>query len=100
MYDVIKGAFPADEDFVSIELIRACAAVKGSKWEEVGVYLLSVDDLDEICKSYGGNNVRMVRVLESWNTAKSPTVGQLLKWFEQVGVNRSYIERKYDELLS
>ena len=95
-----SGAFPADEDLVSIELIRACAALKGSKWEEVGVFLISMDHLDEIRKLYGGNTVRMVSVLESWSTAKSPTVGQLLKWFEQVGVNRSHIERKYDELLA
>ena len=78
--------------------MRACAAVKGSKWEEIGVLLIGSEDLDDIRKAYGGNLVRMFQVLESWNTAKSPTVGQLLMWFEEVGVNRCHIKRKYDEL--
>ena len=93
-----SGAFPADDELVSLDLLRACAAVKGSKWEDIGVFLIGSDDLDDIRRAYGGNVVRMFKVLESWNMAKSPSVGQLLAWFEEVGVNRSHIERKYNEL--
>ena len=78
--------------------MRTCAAFKGSKWEDIGIYLISLEDLDDIRKSYGGNGVHMFKVLESWNTAESPNVGELLKWFEEVGVNRNHIKRKYEEL--
>ena len=80
--------------------MRACAALKGSKWEEIGGFLITLDNLDEIRRSYAhsGNVVRMLKVLDLWNTAKSPTVGQLLMLFEEVGVNRCHIRRKYEEL--
>ena len=78
--------------------MRACAKVRGSKWEEIGVFLISSEDLDEIRKSYGGNSVRMFKVLETWKLVKSPRVGQLLKWFKEVGVDRSNIKEKYLEL--
>ena len=77
--------------------MKACAAVKGSTWEDLGC-LFSVEEVEDICKSYGGNFVRMVKVLEAWKRAKSPTVGQLLAAFEAVGVNACQIRKKYGEL--
>ncbi|XP_065830441.1 death-associated protein kinase dapk-1-like isoform X2 [Oscarella lobularis] len=95
-----KSTFPADEESITVNLMRACAALKGSKWEEIGGFLITLDNLDEIRRSYAhsGNVVRMLKVLDLWNTAKSPTVGQLLMLFEEVGVNRCHIRRKYEEL--
>ncbi|XP_065839231.1 death-associated protein kinase 1-like isoform X3 [Oscarella lobularis] len=90
--------FPADDDLLSEDLIKACAAVKGSKWEEIGCLLLSFEKVEDIRKPYGGNFVHMIKVLEAWNTAKSPTVGQLLAAFEAVGVNGCHIKKKYEEL--
>ena len=80
--------------------MRACAAVKGSKWEEIGVYLITSEDLENIRlnSDAGGNFVRMFKVLDSWNVAKSPKVGELLHWFHQVSVGRTAIKMKYEEL--
>ena len=80
--------------------MRACAAVKGSRWEDVGVLLgISLDDLQEIGDSTRGFVSRMFKVLKSWSEkADSPTVGKLLKWFEEVGVNRRHIKMKFKEL--
>ena len=80
-----------------MKLIQACAAVQGSKWEAISIYICP-NALDDIRKSYGGNEVLMFKVLEAWKLEKSPTVGELLKWFKQVGVNRRTIEDKYEEL--
>ena len=80
-----------------MKLMQACAVLKGSKWEEIAVYLCP-DALDDIRKSHGGNVVFMFKVLETWKLAKSRTVGELMKWFKQVGVDRSNIEEKYVEL--
>ena len=60
--------------------------------------LISLEDLEDIRKSYGGNSVRMLKVLDTWKLAKSRTVGQLLNWFKKVGVDRTNIEEKYEEL--
>ena len=45
--------------------MQACAVLKGSKWEEIAVYLCP-DALDDIRKSHGGNVVFMFKVLETW----------------------------------
>ena len=71
--------------------------MRGSKWEDIGIFLISPEVLEEIRKSYGGNGVRMFKILEAWNMAESPTVGQLLGNFEEVGVNRCHIIKKYEE---
>ena len=44
------------------------------------------------------NHARMIEVLKSWNNAKLPTVGQILKWFELFEVNRKAIKLKYESL--
>ena len=93
-----SGTFPADEEPVSVNLMRACAAVRGSKWEDIGIFLIDLGDLEEIRKSYGGDGVRMIKVLEAWKLEKYPTVGQLLACFEEVGVDRHTIQTKYEEL--
>ena len=95
-----SGTFPADGEPISVNLMRACAAVRGSKWEDIGIFLISSSALEEIRKSYGGDSVRMFKVLEVWNLAKSPTVSQLLACFEEehIGVNRRHIKTKYEEL--
>ena len=71
--------------------------MRGSKWKDIGIFLISLEALEEIGKSYGGDGVRMLKVLESWSIAESPTVGQLLGHFEEVGVNRCHIKAKYEE---
>ena len=71
--------------------------MRGSKWEEIGIFLISSEALEQIRKSYGGDSVRMFKILEAWNMAESPTVGQLLGHFEEVGVNRCHIIKKYEE---
>ena len=80
--------------------MRTCAVLKGSKWEEIGVVLgIDLEDLEEIGNSTRSNVTRMFKVLKSWSErAKSPTVGKLLKWFEEVGVNRTLIKTKFNEL--
>ena len=82
------------------DVMRACAAVKGSKWEDIGVFLgINSDDLEEIRDSTRSVVSRMFKVLKSWSEqAKSPTVGKLLRWFEEVGVNRRLIKTKFNEL--
>ena len=79
--------------------MRACAAVKGSKWEDISVFLgISLDTLQEIRDSTPSVVLRMFKVLKSWSEkANSPTVGKLLKWFEEVGVNRRLIKMKFEE---
>ena len=80
--------------------MRACAAVKASKWEDIGVLLgISSDDLDEIRDSTPSKVSRMFKVLESWKKQDpSPTVGKLLARSKQVGVSRRAIVAKYEEL--
>ena len=79
--------------------MRTCAAVKGSKWEDIGVFLIDSDDLEVIHDSTRSVVSRMMKVLKSWREwKKSPTVGKLLKWFEEVGVNRELIKTKFGEL--
>ena len=91
-------AFSSEHHLVPDDLLRACAAVKASKWEEITVFL-GIDDLDEIREFSSSNVTRMFKVLKSWSErAKSPTVGKLLKWFEEVGVNRRLIIMKFEEL--
>ena len=92
--------FPSDHEVVPDDVMRSCAAVKGSKWEEIGVLLgISLDNLKEIGDSTSSVVIRMFKVLKSWTErAKSPTVGKLLKLFEEVGVNRRLIKMKFDEL--
>ncbi|XP_065841535.1 putative mitogen-activated protein kinase kinase kinase 7-like isoform X2 [Oscarella lobularis] len=95
-----RGAFPANEDIVSENLMRACATRAASKWEEMGI-LLDVQDLDEIRERYRGIMPRMFKVLELWKMREqSPTVGKLLRWFQEVGVSRYAIKSKYEELFS
>ncbi|XP_065838506.1 death-associated protein kinase 1-like [Oscarella lobularis] len=94
----VTNTFPADEEFVSEDLMKTCAAFKGSKWEDLGCLLVGLEKIKDIRKPYGGNLVHMLEVLEAWNTEKPRTVGQLLTAFEAVGVNRSLIKKKYEEL--
>ena len=78
--------------------MKTCAAFKGSKWEDLGCLLVGLEKIKDIRKPYGGNFVHMLEVLEAWNAEKLRTVGQLLAAFEAVGVNRSLIKKKYEEL--
>ncbi|XP_065845194.1 putative ankyrin repeat protein RF_0381 isoform X2 [Oscarella lobularis] len=91
-------SFPADDELVPDELVKACAIVTGSKWEDIGMLLgISDSDLDDVRGST--TLARMIKVLDLWRKREeSPTVGKLLRWFEQVDVNRRAIERKFDEL--
>ena len=90
--------FPTDEAQVSDDLIKACALVKGSLWENLGVSSIDKNDLQYIREHIRHDYARMVEVLKLWNDAESLTVGQLLGWFEEFGVNRSVIKSKYESL--
>ncbi|XP_065838981.1 death-associated protein kinase 1-like isoform X2 [Oscarella lobularis] len=94
-----SDSFPSDDELVPDDVMRACAAVKGSKWEDISVFLgISLDTLQEIRDSTPSVVLRMFKVLKSWSEkANSPTVGKLLKWFEEVGVNRRLIKMKFEE---
>ncbi|XP_065830506.1 death-associated protein kinase 1-like isoform X2 [Oscarella lobularis] len=91
-----SGIFPADEDLASAEFLTACAAVDGSKWEAVSIFLgTSLNDRHDIGEFTRDNFVRMFKVLELWTKqSASPTVGGLLRWFQQVGIARSAIKSK------
>ena len=87
---------------VPYALIKACADVNPSKWEDLGIFLdIPLTNLDEFRESTGSNFARMFRVLESWKKAsKSPTVGQLLSKLELIRVNREAIREKFKKYLS
>ena len=91
-----SGAFPADEKLVSIDLIRTCAVVASSKWEAVGYLLIYSNTVEQIRERTHDNIPRMMKVLESWKLRTTkPTVRDLLKCFERVGINRREIETQY-----
>ena len=83
---------------VSDDLLKACAASAGSKWESIGNFL--IDDVDEIRESTRDNKARLLKVLKAWKNASTslPTVGKLLKWFHEVGIAERVIKEKYIEL--
>ena len=73
--------------------------MRSCQWEDIGVFLIDSDDLEVIHDSTRSVVSRMMKVLKSWREReKSPTVGKLLKWFEEVGVNRELIKTKFGEL--
>ena len=80
--------------------MKACAAVAGSKWEDVGIYLdVGSASCAEIRGSTSSYFTRTFKVLEFWKkAAKSPTVRQLLSTFRLVGVSRKAIERKFEKI--
>ena len=66
---------------------------------DIGTFLISPDEIEYIRDFAPTNSARMFKVLESWSKgAKSPTVGRLLRWFEQVDVSQRAIKIKYEEL--
>ena len=92
-------SFPFEQDLVPDDLLRACAAVKASNHMGRDQRFPGIDNLDEIRDYSRSNAARMFKVLKSWSKrAKSPTVGKLLKWFEEVGINRRLIIMKFEEL--
>ncbi|XP_065839084.1 death-associated protein kinase 1-like [Oscarella lobularis] len=94
-----EGLFPTDNDSVSADLVKTCAVVAPTKWEEIGYLLTDLNTVEEIRERTNGNVPRMIKVLETWKLrAKTPTVRKLLKWFEEVGVAREAIKKKYLEL--
>ncbi|XP_065839117.1 death-associated protein kinase 1-like isoform X3 [Oscarella lobularis] len=93
-----SDSFPTDDAPLSDDLITACALVKGSLWQNLGVSLIKEDDLLYIREKFDHNYARMVEVLKLWNKAESPKVGRLLAWFKKFGVSRSSIESQYEDL--
>ncbi|XP_065838510.1 death-associated protein kinase 1-like isoform X2 [Oscarella lobularis] len=94
-----SGTFPPDDALVSDDLITACAHVKGSLWEDLGSSLhIDENDLQYVREQICHDFARMVKVLKLWNTAKSPTVGQLLGLFDLFEVNRRAIMSKFELL--
>ena len=65
----------------SDDLLRACAASAGSKWESIGGLLIDPDVLEEIRESTRDMKTRLLKVLKAWKNASRspPTVGRLLK---------------------
>ena len=79
--------------------MTACSRVKGSLWEDIGACIgIDLNAIDEIRDITRSNTLRMKKVLDLWNAAESPTVGELLRWFKEVGVNRTVIKTKYEDL--
>ena len=89
--------FPANEALVSSDLIRACALVKASLWENLGASLINEDDLQFIREHIRHDYARMVKVLTTWKKTNSPKVAELLGWFKQFDVSRRAIKEKYEE---
>ena len=100
MYAVVSsGSFPADDDVASVDLVKTCAVVAPTKWEEIGYLLTDPNTVEEIRERTNGNVSRMIKVLETWKLrAETPTVRELLKWFKEVGVTHGAIKKKYLEL--
>ena len=94
-----SGSFPADDDLVSIDLIKTCSLVAPSKWEEIGHFMIDSNTVEEISDRTKRNAPRMIKVLETWKLrAETPTVRKLLQWLKEVGVTREAIKKKYLEL--
>ena len=95
----IPGGFPSNDELISDDLMKTCACVQGSKWEAIGSLLIDLDALEEIREITRDNTLRMMKVLKGWQLkTERATVGRLLKWFEQVGINERAIKMKYSEL--
>ncbi|XP_065845813.1 uncharacterized protein [Oscarella lobularis] len=93
-----KDSFPGDDELLTDQVITACSRVRGSLWEEIGACVIDLDAIKQIRDDTRSHPLRMKMVFDSWKTAKSPTVGELLHWFEEVGVNRTVIKTKYKDL--
>ena len=91
--------FPADEESVKDELMKACAAVDGSKWERVAIDLgISSNKQNDIKEFIHDHFLRMYKVLELWkNQSESPTVGKLLQCFDRCDIGRRAIKEKFEE---
>ena len=93
-------SFPTDDESVSHELMRACAAVDGSKWEAIAINLgIELNDRKNIdAFTRPDYFCRMFKVLELWKKkAISPTVGQLLHQFNEIGISRKAIKDKFEQ---
>ena len=96
---VSSGLFPTDNDSVSADLVKTCAVVAPTKWEEIGCLLTDTNTVEEIRERTNGNVSRMIKVLETWKLrTEAPTVRKLLQWFKEVGVTHGAIKKKYLEL--
>ena len=93
-----SNQFPDDDELLSDKVITACSRVRGSLWEEIGACITDLNAIKQIREDTRSNTLRMKMVLDSWKTATQPTVGELLRWFEEVGVNRRVIKMKYEDL--
>ncbi|XP_065839335.1 death-associated protein kinase 1-like [Oscarella lobularis] len=94
-----EGLFPTDNDSVSADLVKTCAVVAPTKWEEIGCLLTDTNTVEEIRERTNGNVSRMIKVLETWKLrTETPTVRKLLQWFKEVGVTHGAIKKKYLEL--
>ena len=90
----LLGCFPSDDEPVSDALMKACAAVDGSKWEALAIALdISLNDRTNIGEFTRDNFSRMFKVLELWKKqSRSSTAGQLLRSFREFcGISRRAI---------
>ncbi|XP_065842926.1 death-associated protein kinase 1-like isoform X2 [Oscarella lobularis] len=97
-----SGSFPADDDPVSDSLLKACAAVDGTDLDDMCMFFdIGDDDLHDICEKTKGIVARRFKALKLWKKReKAPKVSLLLGLFDQVGVGRHVIQKKYEQLCS
>ena len=74
------------------DLMRACAAVDGKI-----LLLHALGISNDVRNLTRGSFSRMLKVLEVWRKQAVSTVGQLLRWFNEFGINRRSIEEKFQQ---
>ena len=94
--------FPCEDDSVPHELVVACSLVAPEKWESIALWLgLSDSERIEIESSSRVLKVRMQTAIEKGMQKRTePTVKWLLRVFDQEGVARRVIEKRYLEYVA
>ncbi|XP_065839693.1 death-associated protein kinase 1-like isoform X2 [Oscarella lobularis] len=91
-------AFPSDGCEVTDGVIRAAAAAGSSRWEDIAIELVDVEDFSQL---QGSNKVKLIRAISIWKLKleKVPQVRHLLSIFKCGGVSRRAIVSNFQERL-
>ena len=92
------AAFPSDGCEVTDGVIRAAAAAGSSRWEDIAIELVDVEDFSQL---QGSNKVKLIRAISIWKLKleKVPQVRHLLSIFKCGGVSRRAIVSNFQERL-